>query len=254
MAANQGGAFHTWARRLGRPHGRWQDLVVGDLGSETPETNVAGLLRRMDGASESYVDDVLDRVLGVFSRSGGGAVQLWSAWPTPDISGRGWRVHPVPGMVREPARAQPRTPPALEIIPAADPDTLAAAEQLISDVFRSRAQPGSVLTPDVLADDLVVWLGIVDGRPVATATTYVSDGLCGVYAVATAADARRRGYGEALTWAATLHRPELPAALQASPMGRPVYERMGYRRVVDFTVWQTARPHRPPIRGSPLRP
>jgi len=60
--------------------------------------------------------------------------------------------------------------------------------------------------------------------------------------VATLPEARGRGYGEAVSWAATLCRPELPATLQASSMGRPVYERMGYRSVADFTLW--VRSHR----------
>ena len=50
-----------------------------------------------------------------------------------------------------------------------------------------------------------------------------------------------RGYGEAVTWAATLCLPELPATLQASPMGRPIYERMGYRTIAEFTVWDLER-------------
>jgi hypothetical protein len=44
-----------------------------------------------------------------------------------------------------------------------------------------------------------------------------------------------------MTWAATMSRPELPATLQASSMGRPIYERMGYRTVAEFTVWDRHR-------------
>jgi hypothetical protein len=35
----------------------------------------------------------------------------------------------------------------------------------------------------------------------------------------------------------TLVRPEAPAALIASDLGRPVYERMGYVALVRFTLW-----------------
>ena len=35
----------------------------------------------------------------------------------------------------------------------------------------------------------------------------------------------------------TLVRPELPAALIASDLGRPVYERMGCVALVRFTLW-----------------
>ena len=74
-----------------------------------------------------------------------------------------------------------------------------------------------------------------------TAAAYISDGYVGLYAVATTPDARGRGYGEAVTWAATLCRPDLPATLQASPMGRPIYERVGYRTIAEFTVWDLER-------------
>jgi GNAT superfamily N-acetyltransferase len=99
------------------------------------------------------------------------------------------------------------------------------------------ATPSRSWDARVLNEDYHVWLGLVDGRAVATATASVSDGFVGVYVVATRPEARGRGYGEAVTWAATLCRPELPATLQASDMGKRVYERMGYRTVTDFTVW-----------------
>ena len=31
------------------------------------------------------------------------------------------------------------------------------------------------------------------------------------------------------------------ATLQASQMGRPIYERMGYRTIAEFTVWDLER-------------
>ena len=53
--------------------------------------------------------------------------------------------------------------------------------------------------------------------------------------VATLPDARGHGYGEAVTWAATLAAPEVPAVLIASDLGRPVYERMGYLALDRWT-------------------
>ena len=43
--------------------------------------------------------------------------------------------------------------------------------------------------------------------------------------------------GEAVTWMPTLVRPESPAALIASDLGRPVYERMGFVALLRFTLW-----------------
>ena len=43
--------------------------------------------------------------------------------------------------------------------------------------------------------------------------------------------------GAAITWAATLADPTKPAVLIASDPGQPVYERMGYLRVMRLTMW-----------------
>ena len=84
------------------------------------------------------------------------------------------------------------------------------------------------------------FLGTVAGRPVATAAGHVAAGVVDVEMVATMPDAAGRGYGEAVTWAATLVETGLPAVLIASDLGRPVYERMGYVAVSRWTFW-----HRP---------
>jgi ribosomal protein S18 acetylase RimI-like enzyme len=77
----------------------------------------------------------------------------------------------------------------------------------------------------------------VDGRPVSVAASWVTGDLVDVVWVATLPQARRRGYGEALTWRAALTQAGLPAILLASDDGRPVYQRMGFLPLLRFTVW-----------------
>ncbi len=48
---------------------------------------------------------------------------------------------------------------------------------------------------------------------------------------------RRRGIGAALTWAATLADPDLPAVLIASDDGAGVYREMGHLPVTRWTLW-----------------
>jgi predicted GNAT family acetyltransferase len=76
----------------------------------------------------------------------------------------------------------------------------------------------------------------VDARPVATALSVRTGDVVGIYSVATLPEARGHGYGTALTWMTLADaEPGVRAAvLQASPMGRPVYERMGFRLVREF--------------------
>jgi ribosomal protein S18 acetylase RimI-like enzyme len=109
---------------------------------------------------------------------------------------------------------------------------------------------------DVLADGLAkgirdgsfcggCYLGYYDGEPVATSLRYTSGRVAGVYFVATAKEYRRRGIGEAMTWKAAVEgRKEecVISVLQASEMGRPVYEGMGYRTVATYQIWRPSAP------------
>jgi hypothetical protein len=47
--------------------------------------------------------------------------------------------------------------------------------------------------------------------------------------------------GEAVSWAATLTAPALPAILLASDLGRPIYQRMGYLPLCRATMWTGER-------------
>ncbi len=237
--ANCAGAYRTWAERLGKPTRIWEDLSCGDLGlSVNLPPNNATLLRE---PTKGGVDGVLERAADFFSDRPGGGYEVWSLWPLPDEPPPGTQVWTCPCMIREAAGTGRPPPVELEIVEASDGPSVREAEALIDEVYGAEAPIGSLLTVACLGEDLRVWVGRVDGRPVTTATAYVADGFVGIYAVATSDEARGRGYGEAVTWAATLCRPDLPATLQASPMGRPIYERMGYRTVAEFTVWDRDR-------------
>ena len=75
----------------------------------------------------------------------------------------------------------------------------------------------------------------------ATALSYTGDGVVNVEAVATLPGHRGRGIGAAVTWAATLADPELPAVLLASDDGIGVYRRMGYLSMTRWTMWSGSR-------------
>ncbi|WP_250007507.1 GNAT family N-acetyltransferase [Actinoplanes sp. M2I2] len=87
---------------------------------------------------------------------------------------------------------------------------------------------------------LIRFAGRVDGRVVATSALLDNDGVAGIYVVATQESYRRRGIGAALTAAAVAEgrRRGLPlASLQATAMGRPVYERLGLRPVAEYRLF-----------------
>ena len=89
------------------------------------------------------------------------------------------------------------------------------------------------------------WLGTVDGTPVTTTRLHTASGVAGIYAVVTAATARRRGYGEAIT-RHVLHAARDAgfriATLQASSEGRGIYERIGFRERYRYRLheWRPA--------------
>jgi hypothetical protein len=86
------------------------------------------------------------------------------------------------------------------------------------------------------------WVGYLDGRPVACSGAHVTDACVDVEYVACHEAARGRGIGAALTWRATLADPTKPAVLIASDPGQPVYEKMGYLRVMRLTMWAGGGP------------
>ncbi|MDE2124970.1 MAG: GNAT family N-acetyltransferase [Armatimonadetes bacterium] len=85
-----------------------------------------------------------------------------------------------------------------------------------------------------------MFLASLDGVPVATAQLAVALGVAGVYAVSTLPKARGRGLGTAVTWAALTAGREMGCrvgTLQASPMGKPVYHRMGFVEVGAISLF-----------------
>ncbi len=83
-----------------------------------------------------------------------------------------------------------------------------------------------------------LFAGIVGNAVVATSMLVVTGRIAGVYWVATREDQRRRGYGEALTWAAVFAATRefgcRTACLHASKAGFPVYARMGFAHAFDY--------------------
>ena len=82
--------------------------------------------------------------------------------------------------------------------------------------------------------------GFASGVPVATSALVLDSDVAGIYAVATLPEARRKGYGVAVTLAALTEakrRGYEVATLQASDMGFPLYEKLGFRKVCWFDMY-----------------
>ncbi|MEZ4699754.1 MAG: GNAT family N-acetyltransferase [Rhodothermales bacterium] len=105
----------------------------------------------------------------------------------------------------------------------------------------------------LLEPDSPIWLyiGYIDGVPVATSELTVGGGVAGLYNVSTDAAYRRRGIGSALTLKPLLDARDAgirTAILQAEPDGVSVYSRLG------FEVFGEVSEYKPPAPPPPEQP
>jgi ribosomal protein S18 acetylase RimI-like enzyme len=85
-------------------------------------------------------------------------------------------------------------------------------------------------------DPLQYYLGYLNGDPATASCLFISDGIVGIYSVATLPQYRGMGLGAAITLAPLLAAREMGikiGALQSSEMGFRVYQRLGFRKVCD---------------------
>lgn len=159
------------------------------------------------------------------------------------IEGAGYReTNRIPAMVLEPLADGPAPPRGLRIREVDAPEDLAAFG---AAAFAGFGLPEK-LAPHYLTEQLFAlppvrcFAGEAEGRVVATSLLFATPPVAGIYWVATREEYRRRGYGEALTWAAVRAARGTCsfASLQSSQLGRPVYERMGFALTVEYVQFE----------------
>ena len=171
------------------------------------------------------------------------AAQKLEAVPT--AYGLGRDPASFPGMVLHPVPEPP--PPAVgvtvESVDAQDLGSLhhVAVESGLAPELASQMYPPSLATDG----DVCLFVGRLDARPVASSLAIRSREASGVYAVGTLADARRRGVGTAMTWAAVDAGRAWgydSIVLQSSEMALPMYEAMGFRTIVRYVTFSQPAP------------
>ena len=97
-----------------------------------------------------------------------------------------------------------------------------------------------VAKPLLVAPEWDLFVGFLDGKPVATGVAFTSDSVSGVWAIATIPESRGRGIGTAVT-SAVIHagrsKGAIAAHLWATEMGFPVYHKMGFRHIQNKSTW-----------------
>jgi hypothetical protein len=166
-----------------------------------------------------------------------------------EMQRRGWTI-----AEEEPALVLPSIPESIapplrlsirEITDTAGLDTFL---DTLSEAFEtSRDLPATFWKTSCLGDpNLVFFIGYCDGQPVATAVVGRLQHIATIHGVATTIPYRRRGFGEALTWAAVFAGAELGcdvSALRAMGASFEMYRKMGFVHVCNhrtYTVPESA--------------
>ena len=189
-------------------------------------------------ASESEID-------GLVRARPGDDLRVCDSWQSLDLGALGFVVeNPNPVYARPPGTtSEVSTPSELWIREVANRDDLEEFELASIEGFES-PRGGKPLRWHSEASlgnaDMRYYIGSVGGRAVSVSIGCVSDGVIGVYGVATAPDHRRRGYGTAMTQVALSAAPGLPAVLEPSPEGASMYRKMGFAEVGQIVHWVKA--------------
>ena len=234
-------------RRLGRPPGGENLTHLGitrySSGVDHPIFN--GVFS--DDPSSGVDADAIENVLAFFRQRG--LPFTWWSLPGRDSADLGTALV-ARGLVREtesPGMAldlsQPLDPPpvpaGLRIAPVeGTPEMEVYGQTLNAGDFQAPETVARhiprILSPDRGDSRFQFFMGWLDGRPVATSLLFAEAGVAGIYGVATVPDARRRGIGAALTFAAVEAGRRAGfrhAVLVATAMGAPVYRRLGFEEV-----------------------
>lgn len=139
-------------------------------------------------------------------------------------------------------RSSPRE---LEIQEVVDEQGLSSHVRVVAQAFEwPPDELAKVFTPSLLRrSGWRGYVGYVNDQAVATSQLVMGEGAAGVYYVATLAGWRRRGFGEALTRHALSEGQRYGCSitsLQASPMGHPIYEQMGFKDVGRYVTYVPA--------------
>jgi hypothetical protein len=217
---------------------------TSDLGRPATYYDAAVLVR--PPAPDRW-DTVLDAVERRLFSTGTGEVALFSPWPTPDLTDRGWTLegHP-PFLLRNPGGLLPPPAPGVDVVEVRDAEALRTWERIVVEGYPMPElrpwRPGVLLDPAVLGSGLRMWLARLDGEPVGAAASYVAHGLHVLSVGVVLPEARGRGVWRTLLGTRLATFPDLPAAALFSDLSRPGAERHGFVPITRFTLWTRERP------------
>lgn len=201
--------------------------------------------------------ELLDRAQAFFAARGRG----FAAWARTDLAedrellaaaeGAGLKtVYEMPEMVLERRPGAEKPADGAELRRVTSPDDASEYWKVAAAAYTSNGFPPEIFAfyedhDGLWADNVAAFLARIDGRPAAIAMTIVTRGVAGIYWVGTTEEARGRGLGRTLTATAVNAGFDMGAeiaSLQASPMGEPIYRRMGFETIFNYRLLMQPAP------------
>ncbi len=183
--------------------------------------------------------EVLKEVEALYT---GRTATLLSAWPTEDLSDRGWVLmgHPM-FVVRSPGHLARTPAPGVTTEVASSAEDLALAEQLAARGYPLEpavgAPPNTVFDEATLQSPLLVRIGRLDGEPVSVAASYLAHDVVNLCLAATLDAGRRKGVWAQLVADRVNDEEHLPSCAITSDDSRPGFVKMGFLPVQRMTMW-----------------
>jgi GNAT superfamily N-acetyltransferase len=231
---------HARGERTFRDPGR---LAMTDAASPLPFSNLV-VVERPPRTDE--IEPLVEEIRTFYTGFPGGPALIKSLFPLPDLTTFGCMLmgHP-PLMLRAPIPL-PVAPDDLDIVAVTDDRTARDYEEtLVFGYPAPMLQPFEVgcflPTASLAAPGWHHFVGYADGRAVAAGSAYADDHVLRVENIAVLADTRGRGFGAAITAATIAVDLNVAATLIASDLGRPIYERLGFRALHRATYWLLPR-------------
>jgi ribosomal protein S18 acetylase RimI-like enzyme len=203
-----------------------------DLGGPAPAVNFLTIY------SEADPDQIVEHARAFFGNAGfaiGIEVDTAPAFEA-RLKEHGWRIdEEEPSMLLRPIPDIPPAPDGLDI-------RHVSTEADLDDFIRI-TKTGRRWIPSLAAardPNVALFVGYVDGVPVATSRINVMGEIGDINGVETLPAYRRRGIGTALTWASVAAGKErgcTAITLSASPLGYPVYLKMGFQPVCVYRTY-----------------
>ena len=216
---------------------------AADHGVASGYFNAVTLLRPLRRDDAETLDGI-----AAFAADGSGSIDIWSMWPTPDLTDRGWHIQGHPPLLVRPPASLVGIPDVegCDVREVTDLTGLADWERVAIEGYPflelADAPAGALGHSRILHDPrLELRVGYEDGRPVSIGTLFAEDDLATFVLGVTRPEARGRGHWLAHAAARIASSPTTWMAGVFSEDSRPLAERIGFIPVARFTLWTKHR-------------